>query len=214
MGEHAPQAGTEGVQLFQSLSPMCPLSQDTLVSPLLFTEHLLQQSLFLRLTQVPHQAQPLDNQLPCCTSRAHCFWFFPCRTSATFLVMPALCNCSLSHWSIILFRSSSADVVPITAAAQPGPCGAYHIPAISRSQNPLRGSLCSEHNWSGWHPSRGSCPSPGQDSGSEAEASTDMAESQTPHTRLVAGDGDVVSFFSNPVLIIFYYEVSILYDRN
>lgn len=30
-------------------------------------------------------------------------WFFPGRTSATYLVMVALCNCSLSHWSTILF---------------------------------------------------------------------------------------------------------------
>lgn len=108
------------------------------MSPLLFPEHLLQQSLFLRLTPVPHQTQPLDNERPFCTSRAHCVWFFPCRTSATFLVMPTLCNRSLSHWSTILFRSSFADVVPITAA-QPGAGGAYRIPAIS-----LRDRTCSE----------------------------------------------------------------------
>lgn len=145
MSEHAHQAGTEGVQLFQCLSPMCPLSQDTLVSPLLFPEHLLQQSLFLRLTQVPHQAQPLDNQLPRCTSRSHCFWFFPCRTSTTFLVMPALCNCSLSHWSTILFRSSLADAVPITAAAQPDAGGAYRIPAISRRGRTRSEALCARN---------------------------------------------------------------------
>lgn len=70
MGEHAHQAGTEGVQLSQCLRPMCLLSQDTLVSPFLFTEHLLQQPLLLTLTQAPHQAHPLDNQLPRRTSRA------------------------------------------------------------------------------------------------------------------------------------------------
>lgn len=35
------------------------------------------------------------------------FWFFPGRTSAIYLEMPALCNCSLSHWSTILFCNTN-----------------------------------------------------------------------------------------------------------
>lgn len=34
-------------------------------------------------------------------------WFFPGRTSVTYLVMLALCNCSFSHWSTILFCNTN-----------------------------------------------------------------------------------------------------------
>lgn len=53
----------------------------------------------LRLRAYPGQvARGEGEKLP-----TTALWFFPGRTSATYLVMVALCNCSLSHWSTILF---------------------------------------------------------------------------------------------------------------
>lgn len=64
MGEHVHQAGADGVELLECLGPVHSLRQDTLVGPLLFAMHALQQPLLLSLTQTPHQTQPLDDQFP------------------------------------------------------------------------------------------------------------------------------------------------------
>lgn len=70
MGEHVHQAGPDGVELLQCLSPVYSLCQDTLVGPLLFAVYPFQQPLLLTLAQTPHQTQPLDDQFPCRAGRA------------------------------------------------------------------------------------------------------------------------------------------------
>lgn len=42
VGKHVHHAGAECIQLLDCIGPVCPLSQDTLVGPLLFTVHMLQ----------------------------------------------------------------------------------------------------------------------------------------------------------------------------
>ena len=63
VGDGVHQVRAEGRQLLQRLRPMRPLRQDAVLRPLLLGVHLLQQPLLFVLAHLPHEDQPLDDQL-------------------------------------------------------------------------------------------------------------------------------------------------------